>query len=180
MSMLGSALLHEIVNKIPVLKSDTILNELRTNVVRALHQTGKTGENRDGMDLTLYILDRETQQIEYSGANNPLIIVRDGELIEIKADKMPIGIHDRVGQPFMSNIVDLKKNDMIYTYSDGYIDQFGGPEDKKFMSKRFKQLLVDISTQKLPEQQAILEKSLLDWIGKNSQIDDILVIGVRV
>jgi tetratricopeptide (TPR) repeat protein len=180
MSMLGSAFLHEIVNKTQELKADVILNDLRAQLIRALHQTGKTGESRDGMDLTLYILDRNSNKMQYAGANNPLIIVRDGELVEYKADKMPIGIHDRLSQPFTCNHIDLQKNDMLYTYSDGYVDQFGGEEGKKFMSKRFKIMLSEIGHLGISEQYKIIESSLQTWMHDYAQVDDILVIGVRV
>jgi tetratricopeptide (TPR) repeat protein len=180
MSMLGSAFLHEIVNKTSVLKADVILNDLRAQLIRALHQTGKSGESRDGMDLTLYILNRDTNKLEYAGANNPLIIIRDGEIVEYKADKMPIGIHDRAGLSFTSNQIDLQKNDMLYTYSDGYIDQFGGPDGKKFMSKRFKNLLAEIGHLQIDEQYKLVESNMQSWKNGSAQVDDILVIGVRV
>ena len=180
MSMLGSAFLHEIVNKTQELKADAILNDLRAQLIRALHQTGKTGESRDGMDLTLYILDRNSNKMQYAGANNPLIIVRNGELVEYKADKMPIGIHDRFSQSFTCNHIDLQNNDMLYTYSDGYVDQFGGEDGKKFMSKRFKKMLSEIGHLDISEQYKIIESTLQTWMNGYAQVDDILVIGVRV
>ncbi|MGC9341831.1 MAG: tetratricopeptide repeat protein [Bacteroidales bacterium] len=180
MSMLGIAFLNEIVSKHDHLTTDFILNELRKQVIDSLHQTGKEGESQDGMDISIYMIDKSTQELEYSGANNPLIIIRNGEMTELKADKMPIGIHTRVDKPFSKKTFQLRKGDMLYAFSDGYADQFGGPQGKKFMIKNFKKLLLKIHDLSLNEQKQILEKTLNDWMQDLNQIDDILVMGVRV
>ncbi len=180
MSMLGIAYLNEIISKHAELHTDEILGELRNHVIKSLHQTGKEGESQDGMDLALFILDPDKNKLEYSGANNSLLIYREGELIEYKSDKMPIGIHNRYKDPFTRHQVDLKKGDMIYTFSDGYPDQFGGPRQKKFMIKNFKRMLMDIHMKSMTEQQKIMEDTLQKWMADTEQIDDILVIGVRV
>jgi len=180
MSMLGIAFLNEIVSKQDDLHTDEILNELRAHVIKSLHQTGKEGESQDGMDIALYTLDLENKKLEYSGANNSLWIFRDSELIELKADKMPIGIHTRANIPFTRHHVDIRSKDMIYSFSDGYPDQFGGPYQKKFMVKNFKNVLASIHTKNVEEQKAILEKTLHEWMAKTDQVDDILVIGIRV
>jgi serine phosphatase RsbU (regulator of sigma subunit) len=181
MSMLGVAFLNEIVNKSDGnLTAGQILDLLRDQVIRSLHQTGKSGEQQDGMDISLFILDQENLNLEFAGANNTLIIIRNGELIEIKGDKMPIGIHDRADNPFTTHLVGLMEGDVIYTFSDGYQDQFGGPKGKKFMIKQLKQLLLGIYDQDMTEQRDILEKELLDWQGSYERVDDIIVMGVRV
>ncbi len=180
MSMLGIAFLNEIVSKQDDMHTDEILNELRAHVIKSLHQTGKEGESQDGMDIALYILDLESNKLEYSGANNSLCIYRDSELIELKADKMPIGIHTRATIPFTRHNVDIRNKDMIYSFSDGYPDQFGGPHQKKFMVKNFKNILSNIHTKQVEEQKAILEKTLHEWMAETDQVDDILVIGIRV
>ncbi len=180
MSMLGIAFLNEIISKQAELHTDEMLGELRAHVIKNLHQTGKEGESQDGMDLALYIADMNKMSIEFSGANNSLFLFRNGEMIEAKADKMPIGIHTRAGEPFTRHNLDLKKGDMLYTFSDGYPDQFGGPNQKKFMIKKFKALLADINTKSMEEQKNILESTLADWMAETSQVDDILVIGVRI
>ncbi len=182
MSMLGTAFLNEIISKSDELHADQILNLLRDNVVKSLHQTGKSGESQDGMDLALYILDPLRMELEYSGANNPLVIIRKGEILETKADKMPIGIHIRKDQPFTRHVIKVEKDDVIYTFSDGYQDQFGGTSGKKFMVKNLKKLLSEIYTKPMEEQKNILNKKLISWMdeGSTSQIDDVLLVGVKV
>lgn len=180
MSMLGTALLNEVISKSKELQASKLLDDLRSQLVRSLHQTGKIGENRDGMDMQLYIIDFANMQVQYAGANNPLVLVRNGEMIEFKADKMPIGIHDRICDPFTNNIINIQKDDLLYTFSDGYVDQFGGPDQKKFMSKRFKQMLSEMGTMSMPQQRDYLENRLVEWMGDLAQIDDVLVIGVRI
>lgn len=180
MSMLGTAFLNQIMGSDDEPHSDIILNQLRGHVIRSLHQTGKTGESADGMDLALYVLDFEKKQIEFSGANNPLVIIRDGEVLETKADKMPIGIHIRKDEPFTRNVVDVKKGDVLYTFSDGYQDQFGGPKGKKFMIKNLKVLLSEIYKKPMEEQKQILNDAIEKWMENTEQIDDIILIGVRI
>lgn len=180
MSMLGVAFLNEIVSKHEELHVEIILNDLRNQVIHSLHQTGKEGENQDGMDVALFIIDRESYELEYAGANNPLLIFRNNELIELKADKMPIGIHTHADKPFTRKEIKLKKGDMLYAFSDGYPDQFGGPMGKKYMIKNFRKLLMDIHKKSIKEQKQILEKSLDKWMANTKQIDDIIVMGVRI
>ena len=132
------------------------------------------------MDVTVYIIDRETLDLEFAGANNSLLICRDSGLIELKADKMPIGIHTRAKEAFTRKTISLQKDDMIYAFSDGYPDQFGGPKGKKFMIKNFKRLLTDVYRKPVREQKRILEETLNGWMQNSSQVDDILVMGVRI
>ena len=180
MSMLGAAILNELLAKMTDISPDHILNELRTQIIRSLHQSGRAGEHRDGMDLALYILDNANRQLYFSGANNPVIIARNGELIELKPDKMPIGIYEKGNLPFSSQIVPIQDNDMIYTFSDGIIDQFGGPNGKKFLIKRFREFLIDIHKLEVSVQRERLDKAFTEWKGTFEQVDDILVIGVKV
>ncbi len=180
MSMLGTALLTNISATKDELHTDDLLNDLRLRIIESLHQTGKEGENKDGMDITLYILDINRMKLEFSGANNSLYIVRNGEMIEVKADRMPIGIHDKASIPFKKHEVVLEKGDMIYSSSDGYHDQFGGPNNKKFTSGKFKTLLTSLATEHIDKQSKFLEKTIFEWMGENAQVDDMLVIGVRV
>jgi serine phosphatase RsbU (regulator of sigma subunit) len=118
--------------------------------------------------------------LEYSGANNSLFIFRDSEMVELKADKMPIGIHIRADIPFTRHTADIRKKDMIYTFSDGYPDQFGGPHQKKFMVKNFKEVLSKVHTRSMKEQKDVLVGTLHEWMAEADQVDDILVIGIRV
>jgi len=117
---------------------------------------------------------------EYAGAYNPLYLIRNKELTEYDADRMPIGIHVKGGTEFTNNELDVKKDDTLYIFSDGYVDQFGGDKSKKFMAKRLKDLLVQICNEALPKQAKILNTTLEKWKGNIEQIDDILVIGIRI
>lgn len=180
MSMLGTALLTNITANKEELHADEILNELRFHIINSLHQTGKEGENKDGMDIAFYVLDIENLSLEYAGANNSLYVIRNGELLESKADRMPIGIHEKVKIPFTKKIISLEKGDLIYTFSDGYHDQFGGENNKKFTSVNFKKLLVKIHQEPIDKQPEILQKTIVEWMNNNSQVDDMLIIGVKV
>ncbi len=180
MSMLGVSFLNEIVNKQGVTKPNIILNELRRTIVGALHQTGKEGEAQDGMDIALVCIDHEAMKVEYAGAYNPLYLIRNSELIEYNADRMPIGIHLKGATEFTINELDIEKDDVLYIFSDGYIDQFGGDKGKKFMAKRFKDLLIQIVKEPLTQQAMILNSTMEKWKGNIEQIDDILVIGLKI
>jgi tetratricopeptide (TPR) repeat protein/serine phosphatase RsbU (regulator of sigma subunit) len=180
MSMLGIAFLNEILSKQDELHTDEILNDLRSHVIKSLHQTGREGESQDGMDVALYIIDLEKMKLEYSGANISLYLFRNGELVELKADKMPIGIHVKADIPFTRHNIDISKNDMIYTHSDGYPDQFGGPSQKKFMVKNFKNVLSQIHNLPVEEQKKKLINVFNDWKNGFAQVDDVLVVGVRI
>ncbi len=180
MSMLGIAFLNHILIKQDELHTDEILNDLRSHVITSLHQTGKEGESQDGMDVALYIIDIEKMKLEYSGANISLYLFRDSELIEFKADKMPIGIHVKADIPFTRHNVDILKNDMLYTHTDGYADQFGGPLQKKLMVKNFKNVLSEIHNRPVEEQKQKLVNVFNDWKNGFAQVDDVLVVGVRI
>ena len=179
MSMLGVAFLNEIINKNEVVKANEILNQLREHVITSLRQTGKEGEAKDGMDIAICVIDKKTMNLQFAGANNPLYLVRDGELIQIKADRMPIGIYIKTN-PFNNNELTLQENDCLYIFSDGYVDQFGGKSNRKFKSKPFKRLLLDINDKPMSEQRTILDDTIEEWKGINEQVDDILVIGIRI
>lgn len=187
MSMLGISFLNEIVNKTERVEAHLILNELRANVKKSLRQTGKENEAKDGMDLALCIIDYDNMQMEYSGAFNSLYLIREGELIKYDADRMPIGIYIREKESFTKHIVQLRKGDCFYIFSDGFVDQFGGPKGSKLMTKRFKELLMNNYSKPMYEQKEILDNFLSQWQAYTNergetykQIDDILVIGVRI
>ncbi|MFC2104014.1 tetratricopeptide repeat protein [Bacteroidota bacterium] len=182
MSMLGISFLNEIVNLTDEqeLQSNIILNEMRSLVISSLRQTGNIGESRDGMDMTLCIIDRKKMELDFSGAYNPLFIIRNNELIETKGDKMPIGIHVKKSADFSNHIVKLEKGDIIYTFSDGYVDQFGGEDNTKFRKKNFKDLLLEIHKKPMLEQKVILDDTLDRWMMGYDQVDDILVSGIRI
>jgi len=180
MSMLGISFMNEIVNKSDNTEANLILNQLRENVVQSLHQRGEEGEQKDGMDLALCVIDIKTKKIQYAGAYNPLYLIRKGKLIEYKADKMPIGIYAEKDHSFTNNEIETQKGDTFYMFSDGYVDQFGGPRAKKFMSKKFKELLLNICPKSMKEQREILDRTIEEWKGQIEQIDDIIVMGFRI
>ncbi len=180
MSMLGITFLNEIVNKDKLTSPDEILNKLRENVVDALHQTGQEGEAKDGMDIALSVIDMKQMQLEFAGAYNPLYLIRDDEIRVFKADKMPIGIHREKEASFTKHTIPIRKDDRLYMFSDGFVDQFGGSKGKKFMSKRFKEVILSIYKQPMKKQKEFLDKTLDDWRGNIEQIDDILVMGMHI
>lgn len=181
MSLIGMGILNEISHsKAHIERTDEFLNELRRIIILALNPEGSVEEGKDGMDMVLCRYDFEKMEIEYSAANNPLYIVRNGELIEHKPDKIPVGKYLGEEKPFSYNRISIQKNDCIYTFSDGFADQFGGPGGKKFMSKRLKELLISISHLPMEEQKEKLNHSFHEWKGGLEQVDDVTVIGVRV
>ncbi len=182
MSMLGIAFLNEIVGKIDYeqLQPNLILNILRQYVIRFLKQEADTSSSKDGMDMALCMLDTRTEELHFSGANNPMWLVRNGQLMEFAPDDMPIGIYYNAKESFTNHSIKYEPGDIIYIFSDGYADQFGGPRNKKFMIKRMRQLIIEISSLPMEEQKQILLKTHLEWKGNNKQLDDILVMGVKL
>ncbi len=178
MSMLGIAFLNEVVRENRVLKADLILNELRNHVIEALQQKGEPGEARDGMDMALCVIDKKRNVLHFAGANNPLYYIRNGELFEIKGDKMPVAIHVRM-DPFTNHRVEIMPGDVFYIFSDGYADQFGGPRGKKFKYKALQELLLQIHHKPMAEQKSILDETFEKWKGDMDQIDDVVIVGFR-
>jgi serine phosphatase RsbU (regulator of sigma subunit) len=179
MSMLGIAFLNEINAVENILTPAEILDKLREKIVKELKQTGTAGESKDGMDISMARLELQTNELQWAGANNPLYHLRNGEIHEIKANKQPIGFSFNA-VPFTNHEVSLQGGDTIYLFSDGYADQFGGPKLKKFMSRKFQQTLLAISTESLPSQKELLNRTFEDWRGNLEQLDDVAVIGFRV
>jgi sigma-B regulation protein RsbU (phosphoserine phosphatase) len=179
MSILGMAYLNEILNKLEAIRASEILNQLRAQVIRSLHQTGRVNEAKDGMEIALCVVDIEKHILQYSGAFRPLYLFRDNEFIELKGDPMPIGYYHEENLFFQNQEMVFRKNDMIYMFSDGFVDQLGGPHRKTYKSKRFKQLLREIYQDPLSEQKKKLESEYKVWKNNNEQIDDILIMGIR-
>ena len=183
MSMLGISFLNKIENDKEIFSSGQILDRLRYNVIEYLHQKQKDKKmsSKDGMDIALCVIDLETKKIQFSGAYNPLYYVTKGssEIKQIKADSMPVAIYDNMSD-FTTHEIQLQKGDVIYMFSDGYADQFGGPKGKKFYKKQFRQLLFDNSQKPMHEQNKILDTVIEEWRGDEPQIDDIVVVGVRL
>lgn len=179
MSMLGISFLREIVLKEYITHPGVVLRRLRKEIIKSLKQRGVSGEQKDGMDMALIAINHETNMLQFAGANNPLYLIRNGEFTEYKPDKMPIAIYDRMDNYTVQEI-QLISGDQLYLFSDGYPDQFGGPKGKKFMYKRFKELLTEISSKSMYEQKSILEKEFNNWKGETEQIDDVVVLGIKI
>lgn len=181
MSMLGISLLNDILSGSKVIPPHQVLNELRARVIKSLRQTGDAKEAKDGMDIALCLLDMESNILHFAGAKNPLYLIRNGELVEYKADTMPIGIHPALdSKEFTSQTVEISPSDTLYIFSDGYVSQLGGDKYQTFKTKRFQELLRNINGLPMDEQKQTLDKALLDWQGEHRQVDDICVIGFRV
>lgn len=180
MSTLGISTLNEIITNKRDLHANTILNLLRDKIKTSLHQTGKMGEAADGMDVSLCVLNKKRNVLEYSGAFNPLFLFQKGELKEYKADRMPIGIFVREKATFTNYEIKVSKGDTVYLFSDGITDQFGGPDGSKYKKSTLKKLLSEIHEKPLAEQQLIIENEFEKWKGDGDQIDDVTVIGIRI
>lgn len=159
---------------------DEILNHTRHTIINRLKKDGSAEGGKDGMDCSLLVFDFKKMKLHIAAAHNPVWIVRTSELIEVKADKMPVGKHDRDKEPFTLQTFDLQKGDLIYTITDGFSDQFGGPNGKKFMNKNLKELLLKNSTLSMAQQKELIERTFEDWIGTYEQVDDVTVVGVRI
>jgi serine phosphatase RsbU (regulator of sigma subunit) len=179
MSMLGIANLNEIINEKQILSPAKILDELRNVIINSLTKT-EGDAMKDGMDLSLYCLDRRLKRITYAAANNGIYIIRDGSIIILNPDKQPIGESPTKDRPFNEGIFDLKSDDMILTFTDGFADQFGGPKGKKYKYKQMQDLVIQLQKRPLYQMSDILNHEFLKWKGKLEQVDDVLLIGVRV
>ncbi len=186
-SVLNSGLLNNAVNEKQIEKPNEIFNYVRNEIINSLKSKGESGEQKDGMDAVLCSWDKKTNTLEFACANNPLFLVRDNKINDFKEDRMPVGYQDELKQ-FKNNAIELKKNDVIYIFSDGYQSQFGGPQGKKFMKKNLRELLLSISQKPMDEQKEILNKTINDWMAyinpedkkTYEQTDDLCVIGLRI
>ncbi len=179
MSIMGASFLNDILSGNGPWKVSKILNLLRERIMKTLHQTGDDEENKDAIDMALLIFDNETGTLQNAGANNPLYHIRNGSLSEIKADKMPVGVNAIEEESFTNHVIQLISDDMVYIFSDGYADQFGGPANKKYKYGPFKKLLASISTLDPNEQMQKLEDEFYRWKGNQNQVDDVLILGIK-
>lgn len=180
MSLVGHNILKDIISNTDIIKPSEILDKLREGVINTLHVSNKGTQSKDGMDITLCCINYDTLELQYAAAYNPLYIVRNGELIQYGANKFPIGAFIGEKENFDNVTIQLQKNDQLYVFSDGYADQFGGPKGKKFMVGNFRKLLTQISQKPVKEQMDFLDKILADWQGDLEQVDDVLIIGLKV
>ena len=180
MSILGINLLNEIVNNLEAPQANEILNELREQVIKALGQTGQKDEAKEGMEMALCVVDFDRRIVQFSGAFRPMFLISDGELTVVRGDRMPIGIYEDDKKSFTNKEVPFKEKDLIYLFTDGYVDQIGGLDHKTFKTVRFRTLLKEICQKPLKEQQFILREEHEIWRAGQEQIDDILVMGVKL
>jgi serine phosphatase RsbU (regulator of sigma subunit) len=178
MSMLGVTFLNDIIVGEGITDPGDVLDKLRTKIIESLKQSFDS-PLRDGMDIAVINLNYKTGKIRFAGANNPLFLIRNGELTEIKGDKMPVALHEHMLE-FESREIELSKDDKLYIFSDGFVDQFGGPKGKKFMKKRFKETLLKIYELPMQRQREELNRVFEEWKGENEQLDDVLVIGIKI
>jgi len=178
MSMLGIAFLNEITAKNPDIQPNEMLDELRKKIISALNRSQTKNTFGYGMDISVCSLNLKNGSLNFSGANNSLYLIRNKQIIEYKADKMPIGTYPKE-QPFTLQTIDIEKNDVFYIFSDGFEDQFGANK-KKFSKKNFRAFLLDNHETEMKQQPIYFENHLNQWKGNEEQTDDILVIGIKI
>lgn len=181
MSIIGHNSLNKIVKEYHMDEPAAILEKLNRELILTLHQQNEDEEVKDGMDIALISIDIKTRELQFAGAYNPLYHFRNGELTEIKGDRTAIG-RTSLSRPhsFTNHSLMLEKGDVVYIFSDGYADQFGGPQGKKFKYSALKNLLREIKDKPMEEQKFILDETLEKWRGNLEQVDDVLIIGSRI
>lgn len=184
MSMLNISCLNEAVSERKLTDPAEILNHARQRIISSLSQDGSLEGGKDGMDCSVIVFDFNKKKIHYAGANNPVWVARKNnegiELLELKPDRMPVGKHDKDSIPFTTRVLDLHKEDMIFALTDGVPDQFGGYKGKKFSYKRLKELLISNSQKPVGEQKQALQKAVEAWKRELEQVDDMLLVGVKL
>jgi serine phosphatase RsbU (regulator of sigma subunit) len=198
MSMIANSLLNKIVIDKGIIAPDKVLNEMHLNIRQALKQD--TTDSRDGMDMAICLYDKKQHKLVFAGARNSMYVLTDYEIVvenmecrqvksenyiltEIKADKNPIGGFQHENQRIFTNheiVLQRNKHTTFYLLSDGYEDQFGGGKDRKFSSRQLRELLLNIQTNDMETQHKIIKNTMENWQGKTKQIDDMLIVGVKV
>lgn len=181
LSLMGNNLLNQAVHERNLSRPSSILDYLNAGIQHTLNQYKSAGELRDGMDIALCVFDNTNHKVQFAAAINPMYIIRDGMLIQSKGNRFSIGSYfDNKMRPFTNQEMELQRGDMIYLFTDGYPDQFGGDDDRKMSHRRFRELLMSIHHLPVEEQRKMLEEQLNAWMGDSKQTDDICVIGVRI
>ncbi len=184
MSMLGVSFLNEILSSLTPSGNDfsaaTILNKMREKIISSLHQTGARKETKDGMDMSICLFEPDLKKVHFAGAHNSMYLVRNHELLQYDADRMPISIHRNADKPFTNHEISLQKDDCIYLFTDGYADQIGGEKSRKFLSRNLKQLLLDIHSHPMDKQKTILQEKFNEWKNGYPQRDDVLILGLKI
>ena len=179
MSMLGVTLLNETVIREKITEPHLILNRLREKIIEALGQKGVISEVKDGMDGSIISYDIKSKTLVYSGAFNPMYLIRDNKLIEFKGDRMTLSYQDNI-LDFSHQEIKTEPNDLVYLFTDGFVDQFGGQEEKKFLRDQFRQVLLKIHKNPLAVQKEMLLDTYNFWKGNGEQVDDITVVGLKL
>ncbi len=177
-SMLGISLLNEITQRRDVKTAAQVLEEMRKAIKESLKQTQDFGDSKDGMDIAFCVYDKQTHILQFAGANNPLYFIRNGELTVYPAVKNPVAIYIRE-KKFETHEIQVQPGDTVYLSSDGFYDQPGGPDGKKYLRKRFKEFIVKIWDKPMSEQEKLIEQEFESWKGDHKQLDDVCVMGVR-
>lgn len=177
--LLGIVMLNEIIQAYPNASASEIIDKLRPRLTSFL-LTDLNEDNSYNIDLSVCIIDHQKNELQYSGARNSVFLIRDNEITEISGDKMPLVVFSFYSQPFQCQDLKLKKNDMLYMFTDGFHDQFGGPNKKKFGKKHFKELLLDIHQKPLDVQSKELENAFNNWKADFKKVDDVLILGIKI
>ncbi len=181
MSIVGNTLLNQTIKNPNINTPAEVLDFLNSELPKNLKHQKDSGYMRDGMDIGLCAVDPEKMLLHFAGANNSLYLVRAGQLTELKGDRQPISAAtDLEKKPFTNETITLQRNDCIYLFTDGYADQFGGGQGKKFLDKRLKELLTEIYNKPMAEQKSVLANQFESWRGTLDQVDDVLIIGFRI
>jgi serine phosphatase RsbU (regulator of sigma subunit) len=180
MSLLFITTLRQTITEYNIQRPDLILNKVREEIVRSLNPEDSKDVSKDGMDAVVCLLDVANRKLVYAAANNSFYIIRNKALLTCKADKMPVGLGFEEQRPFTYNEIQLEKGDVVYTFTDGFADQFGGPAGKKYKYKQFEDLLLSIHQFDMAEQKTGIETAFEEWKGELEQVDDVCVIGTRI
>jgi PAS domain S-box-containing protein len=180
MSLLNITYLNEAIIEKRITAPEKILDYVRSRIINSLNPEGSDFESKDGMDAALCVYDLKGLWLRFACANNQLWILRKNDIIKYKPDKMPVGMHYGEQKPFSANTIGLRKCDIVYTFTDGYADQFGGLKGEKFKYEALKQLLLSIQDKSMAEQKIILNENFENWKGDLEQVDDVLIMGVRI
>ncbi|HTF05017.1 MAG TPA: SpoIIE family protein phosphatase [Bacteroidia bacterium] len=180
MSLMNISILRELIVEQKNSTPDVVLNKQREAIIRALNPDGAASAAKDGMDCILMNFERNLRVLHFAAANNPLLIVRNGTIVEYNADKQPVGLHEGHDAPFTLQKVELQRGDIVYAFTDGFADQFGGPRGKKFKYSQLKEHLLKLNEKTMDEQRNYLDTVFEDWRGGLEQLDDVLIIGIKV
>lgn len=180
-TILGVSFFNEIILRNPDLNANEFLDLLRQKVKTALqqHEGNRPMDNHDGIDLALIIYDPQSNSLDYAGANRPIYLIRENQLVEFKPNRMPIGIHFNDAKKFTNHRIQLQKDDQVILFTDGFSDQFGGSENRKFYLSNLKKLFIANAARPMAEQLDLLQDVFEDWKGSHEQTDDVLIVGIK-